>query len=170
MRSLLARVDRVLGCEPGEHCTREQDERIANEKALVAVVAPLIDQQVRDLMLRHHNWKATDLRPPLLAMQKFIKGVLAEWVGRVAERVLDKVQCYAITAFYARVRNQAYDPREIVTYEPSWTQRSDPLENRDSPYWTDAILFLNCTDRRSLAEFMRARSWKDVLDGKERVG
>ena len=159
MRSLLARVDRVLGCESGE-----QDERIANEKALVAVVAPLIDDQLAVLIRKYHNWRATDPKP-LLVMQTFMKGVLAEWVGRVAERVLDKVQCYAITAFYARARKSAVDPRNIVTYE-----KSDPLENRDSPYWDEAILFLNCTDRRSLAEFMRARSWKDVLDGKERVG
>jgi hypothetical protein len=164
MRSLLARVDRVLGCEPGEHCTREQDERIANEKALVAVVAPLIDDQLAVLIRKYHNWRATDLRPPLLAMQTYMKGLLAEWAGRVESATLVKVQCYAITAFYARARKSAVDPREIVAYE-----KSDPLMNRNSPYWDEAILFLNCTDRRSLAEFMRAKSWKDVLDGNERV-
>jgi hypothetical protein len=102
MRSLLALVDRVLGAFPGPHYSRAQDEMIANEKRLVAVVAPKMNEHLVKLMMQYHKADIehlSELRRPVLAMQQFIKGVLAGWVGDVAESVLVKVQCFAVTSY-----------------------------------------------------------------------
>ena len=160
MRSLLARVDRVLGCEPGENYSRAQDDMVKNEKRLVAAVAPKIDEQLEKLEREYEGVdikRLSDWRRPVLAMQKFIKGVLAGWVGDVAEGVLVKVQCFAVTSYCAVVYNYAEDPRVIVPYDGrTLTEWSDPLEYRKWPYWDEAIYYFRDTHRDSLAEFMGA--------------
>ena len=173
MRSLLTRVDRVLGCEVGDNYTRPQDDMVKNEKLLVAAVAPKIDVHLENLRTKYERvniQRLSDLRRPVLAMQKFIRDVLAGWVGDVAEGVLVKVQCFAVTSYCAVVRNYAEDPRVIVDGS-TWMQWSDPLEYRKCPYWDEAIYYFRHTHHDSLAEFMgeewvperRALTTQDVM-------
>ena len=180
MRSLLARVDRVLGSLPGPNYSRAQDEMVANERAMIAEVWPLIVAWKRQTAEDDHDTM-------MLAMQTFANQALAKWAGQVADSVLTKVKCFAITyatfQFHRAVRaglNSAEarvvveDAREIVVdvrkprargYENSWwAPRSifaDRLENRGSRYWDDVLDFFGDpnhdihTTKYTLPEFMR---------------
>jgi hypothetical protein len=171
MRSLLARVDRVLGSLPGENYSQEE---------MIAEVWPLIVARKREMAEDDHDTM-------MLAMQTFANRALAKWAGRVADSVLAKVKCFAITyttfQFHPAVRaglNSAEarvvveDARRIVMdvrkprakgYEDSWWAPrfifADRLENRDSRYWDDVLDFFGDPDHDihtteySLPAFMR---------------
>ena len=141
---LLARMDRALGCLPGENYSRMQDEIIENERAMIAELGPLISSQPQ---LRG---EFNDKR--MLRMQRFVKGQLKKWVGRVADNVLIQVQCYAITLSTFETREDSWfsrhpvyvrvqDPRIEVTPYAKYVRDclSDRLQYRASPYWDDAL-------------------------------
>ena len=167
---LLTRADRVLRILSGDMVANESEQAVIQE--MVPLIRSMLAQRGRDDEER------------MLAMQKLISKQLKKWVGRVADSVLIKVLCFAVTAStFKKISDvnpmlspyiEVQDPRLGVR---EYTERmrlflSDPLENRNSRYWDDALDYFldNSKDMGTyaytLADFMRYRGFTlDRRDG-----
>lgn len=168
---LLTRADRVLGVlSSGDMVASEPEQAVIQE--IVPLMWNMLPRRGRDDEER------------MLEMQKLISKQLKKWVGRVADSVLIKMLCFAVTAStFHKISNvnpalspyiEVQDPRlGVAEYTGRMSSFMSPrLENRNSRYWDDALdYFLDdskdmATGTYTLADFMKYKGFTlDRLDG-----